>query len=205
MSLKRKLSNALKTLRNNLDDASLSEAFSQIESSIKNLPEEKLADEGSLPAPEIGSNEIAIYSDGACRGNPGPGSWAFIAQDKSGKVIQKSSGVSEETTNNKMELQGAIEGLEFLDFYSTKFNKVFFYTDSKYVVDGITNWVNGWKARGWKKADKKTPENLEQWQRLDELNNSHNVQFIWVKGHAGHPQNELCDKMANEALDAKGF
>lgn len=206
MSLKKKLATALKTLKTGLKNPELDEAFKLLESALKALPEEEPAlSSENLPAPKIGPKDIALYSDGACRGNPGPGSWAFVAQNCVGDILQKASGVSELTTNNKMELQGAIEGLSFLEEHAQKFDKVFFYTDSRYVVDGITSWVKGWKARGWKKADKKEPENLEQWKRLDELYAQYDVKFIWVKGHAGHPQNELCDRMANEALDVQGF
>lgn len=206
MSLKKKLATALRTLQKGLDDPALGEAFELINSAITDLPDE---DESSvsdtLPTPDIGPDELAIYSDGACRGNPGPGSWAFVVQDNTGEILQRASGVSEITTNNKMELQGAIEGLAILEDFPKQFTRVHFHTDSRYVVDGITKWVQGWKSRGWKKADKKTPENVEQWKRLDELYAMYDVKFIWVKGHSGHPQNELCDRMANEALDVQGF
>ncbi|MEX0797931.1 MAG: ribonuclease HI [Bacteriovoracaceae bacterium] len=184
----------------------MAQAFETIERAIEDLPDEETSlGPESLPAPVINPDEIAFFSDGACRGNPGPGSWAFIAQDHQGNIVQKASGVSEVTTNNKMELQGVIEGLSFLEECPDNYQKIYYYTDSRYVVDGITSWAPGWKRRGWKKADKKTPENLEQWKRLDELNERFSVEFIWVKGHSGHPQNELCDQMANEALDAQGF
>jgi len=206
MSQKKKLQNALKVLKSTLKVQALEDSFSLIEKAINDLQEEeKLTPNSELPAPNIEMDQIAIYSDGACRGNPGPGSWAFVAQNKSGEVLQKASGVSELTTNNRMELQGAIEGLAYLDTISEIYNKVIFYTDSRYVVDGISSWVKGWKARGWKKADKKTPENVEQWKLLDELAQKRDVKFVWVKGHSGHPQNELCDQLANEALDAQGY
>lgn len=204
-SNKKKLITALKTLQTGLKEADLEQPFDAIQIAIESLPEEELDEGQVLPLPGISDGEVAVYSDGACRGNPGPGSWAFVAQAPDGSVLQKASGVSELTTNNKMELQGAIEGLTFLEDYPQKFKKVVFHTDSKYVVDGITKWVNGWKARGWRKADKKVPENVELWKRLDELYGMFNVQFVWVKGHSGHPQNEMCDRMANEALDAQGF
>lgn len=155
---------------------------------------------------------FAIFSDGACRGNPGPGSWACITQDIKGEILFKASGVDVPTTNNKMELQGVIEGLTGLidkwveDQISDRQTPVFVYSDSKYVVDGITSWVDGWKARGWKKADGKVPENKEQWMQLDNLKGHFDsLKFIWVKGHAGHPQNELCDQLCNQALDEAGF
>lgn len=153
-----------------------------------------------------------IFSDGACRGNPGPGAWASFIQDIKGEVIFKSSGVDLPTTNNKMELQGVIRGLNGLidkwidEQMSDRHTPVFVYSDSKYVIDGITSWVSGWKARGWKKADGKTPENVELWQELDQLNHQFaNIKYIWVKGHAGHAQNEMCDQMCNQALDEAGF
>ena len=205
MTTKKKLIGALNTLKKALDEEYLVGAFKKIEESINSMAEESESPSVSLPTPILNSDEIALYSDGACRGNPGPGSWAFIAQNHEGELVHSSSGVSKLTTNNKMELQGVIEGLLFVSDQPQNFKKIFFYTDSKYVVDGITSWVKSWKRRGWKKADKKAPENLEQWQELDQLNEKFNVEFIWVKGHAGHPQNELCDRLANEALDAQGF
>lgn len=205
MTTKKKLIGALNTLKKALDEEYLVGAFKKIEESINSMAEESESPSVDLPTPILNSDEIALYSDGACRGNPGPGSWAFIAQNHEGELVHSDSGVSKLTTNNKMELQGVIEGLHFVSDQPQSFKKIFFYTDSKYVVDGITSWVKGWKRRGWKKADKKAPENLEQWQELDQLNEKFNVEFIWVKGHAGHPQNELCDRLANEALDAQGF
>ncbi len=154
----------------------------------------------------------AIFSDGACRGNPGPGAYALIVQNSKGEVVLKSSSVEVPTTNNKMELSGVIKGLNGLfekfqeDGFSGSHLPVFVYSDSKYVVDGIKSWVPGWKARGWKKADNKEPENLVLWKELDQLASSfQNIDFIWVKGHAGHPQNELCDRMCNTALNEAGF
>lgn len=169
---------------------------------------------GSYPLPsELIEDEtaIALFSDGACRGNPGPGSWGMIGQIASGEIIFEASGVDVPTTNNRMELEGAIQSLERLKDYFAELGvedepPIFLYSDSKYVVDGITSWVKGWKSRGWKKADKKVPENVEYWQRLDQLvNDFDNVVFKWVKGHAGHPQNERCDQLANLALDDAGF
>jgi ribonuclease HI len=155
---------------------------------------------------------FAIFADGACRGNPGPGSWATIIQDVKGEVILKSSGVDVPTTNNKMELSGVIQGLKGLldkwidEGISGRESPVFVFSDSKYVVEGIEKWVVGWKARGWKKADNKDPENLLLWKELDQLKSYFNhISFHWIKGHAGHPQNELCDQMANFALDEAGF
>lgn len=154
----------------------------------------------------------AVFADGACRGNPGPGAWATIIQDATSNILLKSSGVDVPTTNNKMELEGVIRGLKGLiekwveEGFSDRETPVWVYSDSKYVIEGIEKWVPGWKTRGWKKADNKEPENLVLWQELDDLKMKfNNISFVWIKGHAGHPQNELCDKMANLALDEAGF
>ena len=177
--------------------------------------ENKNSQEGSFPLPdEILEDEqsFALFSDGACRGNPGPGAWGSLGQDPSGLVLFEASGVDLQTTNNRMELEGAIQGLVALKKYcfesslDLKVTSIYLYSDSKYVVDGMTRWVYSWKGRGWKKADKKEPENLEQWKTLDELvQEFYKVHFRWVKGHAGHPQNEKCDELANQALDESGF
>ncbi len=158
------------------------------------------------------TSAYAIFADGACRGNPGPGAWATLIQDAKGEVILKSSGVDLPTTNNKMELEGVIRGLKGLiekwieEGTSDSISPVFVYSDSKYVTEGISSWVTGWKNRGWKKADGKEPENLLLWKELDTLSSRfENIKFIWVKGHAGHPQNEMCDRMCNLALDEAGF
>lgn len=154
----------------------------------------------------------AIFSDGACRGNPGPGAWATMIQNNKGEILLKSSGVDVPTTNNKMELEGVIRGLKGLiekwaeEGVSDRISPVFVYSDSKYVVEGISSWVFAWKNRGWKKADGKEPENIILWKELETLKSYFNtLQFIWVKGHAGHPQNEMCDQMCNLALDEAGF
>lgn len=162
---------------------------------------------GDYPIPdEIKSGGLAAFSDGACRGNPGPGSWGYIVQETSGKVTQELSGIDKHTTNNKMELLGAIKALEYLLASDRESEEIYLFTDSTYVVKGITEWVKGWKARGWRKADKKAPENLELWQKLDEISQSfENLHYRWVKGHAGHPQNERCDQLANMALDEAGY
>lgn len=152
-------------------------------------------------------NTLAVFSDGACRGNPGPGGWGVICQDVEGSLVFQSSGFEPQTTNNRMELAGAIYGLKMIldleDYPKSHETHVELFSDSKYVVDGILKWVPGWKNRGWKKADKKTPENLDLWQELDDLCAKFSqVGFHWVKGHSGHPQNEYCDQLANEAMDS---
>lgn len=201
------------------EDEKALEAISVLKTSASVLSDKKTKtkdlDESNLELPVEFKNlseGYALFADGACRGNPGPGAYALILQNSKGEVILKSSGVEMPTTNNKMELQGVIRGLHGLiekfieDGFSQSNVPVFVYSDSKYVIDGISNWVPGWKARGWKKADNKAPENLDLWQELDKLkSNFDEIKFIWVKGHAGHPQNELCDKMANLALDEAGL
>ncbi len=177
-------------------------------------PENTDSGNGKFPIPkEIQGKKqsFALFSDGACRGNPGPGSWGTVGQNSLGEILFQSSGIDIPSTNNKMELEGAIQGLMHLKDYLQDLgtldqSEVFLYSDSKYVVDGITKWVAGWKKRGWKKADKKAPENIEQWKRLDQvvLDYKH-LHFLWVKGHAGHVQNEFCDALANQALDDSGF
>src|SRR5690606_11464836 len=146
---------------------------------------------------------------GGCRGNPGPGAYAFVVQDHSGKIITEGVGFDPETTNNKMELSGPLEGLGILrtklqsEGKEPLLTKIKVMTDSKYVVEGMKSWVAGWKGRGWKKADGKAPENLELWQGLDRMRgNFLEIEWVWVKGHGGHPQNEYCDRKANEAMDA---
>jgi ribonuclease HI len=167
---------------------------------------------GEFPPPEnLGENGFAVYSDGACRGNPGPGAWGMVAQSSDGTVLFYDSGVEDHSTNNRMELQGAIEGLtSLIEFFEKQDisldSEVRLVSDSKYVLDGISKWVPGWKARGWKKADKKEPENVERWKNLDEIvGEFSNISYEWVRGHQGHPQNEYCDQLANLALDSKGF
>ena len=150
------------------------------------------------------SFDIVAFSDGACRGNPGPGGWGCLILSSENEVLHQSSGVKSKTTNNRMELQGAIVCLNNLSHQKDK--KIALVSDSKYVVDGIKSWVFGWKRRGWKKADGKAPENLDLWQELDSVVNDFNsLEFKWVKGHSGYPQNEYVDQLANNALDKAGY
>lgn len=154
------------------------------------------------------SEGTALFSDGACRGNPGPGAWGILVQNARGDIVLKSSGVELQTTNNRMELSGVLQGLnEILALEDIdRHRPVFVYSDSKYVIDGMKSWVKNWKERGWKKADNKEPENVDLWKGLDEVASKFtSLHFIWVKGHAGHPQNEYCDKMCNQALDESGI
>ncbi|HIS04335.1 MAG TPA: ribonuclease HI [Candidatus Fimenecus stercoravium] len=135
--------------------------------------------------------EVELFTDGACSGNPGPGGWGAIL--RCGTREKELSGGSAQTTNNKMELTAAIEGLKVLKYPC----RVTLCTDSKYVADGITKgWAASWRARGWKKSDGKPALNPELWEELLELCGKHDVKIIWVKGHAGHPENERCDALA---------
>lgn len=141
-----------------------------------------------------GANHVEIYTDGACSGNPGPGGWGAILRFKG--VEKELSGGDPETTNNRMEMMAAISALEALKRPCV----IDIYTDSSYVRDGITKWIFGWQKRGWKTADKKPVKNVELWQRLLEALRPHKVEWHWVKGHAGHPENERCDELARMAV-----
>jgi ribonuclease HI len=140
--------------------------------------------------------KVVIYTDGACSGNPGPGGWGAILV--SGEHRKEISGGEPATTNNRMELLAAISALEALKRPS----QVELHTDSNYLKDGITKWIFGWKRNGWKTADKKPVKNQELWQRLDEAKGRHEIDWHWVKGHAGHPENERADELAREGLQA---
>ncbi len=140
-------------------------------------------------------SHVIIHTDGACKGNPGPGGWGAILQ-AAGKTKELSGG-EPLTTNNRMELTAAIMALEAL----TRPCQVDLHTDSKYVMDGITGWIHGWKARGWKTADKKPVKNDDLWKRLDAARARHEVKWHWVKGHAGHELNERADQLANLGIE----
>lgn len=140
--------------------------------------------------------QVTIYTDGACRGNPGPGGWgALIKFDSMDKEI---FGGKNDTTNNQMELLAAIEGLTTLKEPCS----VELFTDSKYVMDGITQWIKNWKKNNWKTAAKKDVKNKELWQKLDHLISKHQVQWHWVKGHSGDAGNETADLLANKGIDS---
>ena len=139
--------------------------------------------------------QVIMYTDGACRGNPGPGGWgALITFEGSSKEM---FGGKLDSTNNQMELSAAIEGLAALKEPCT----VDLFTDSKYVMDGITQWIHNWKKNSWRTAAKKDVKNKELWQKLDELINFHQVQWHWVKGHSGHRENEIADELANQGIE----
>jgi ribonuclease HI len=142
---------------------------------------------------------LTAYTDGACSGNPGPGGWGAILVARDGDRVVKErelSGGESLTTNNRMELMAAIAALEALDRPAA----ITIVTDSAYVKDGITGWIFGWKRRGWKTADNKPVKNVELWQRLDVAVARHQVTWEWVKGHAGHPENERADELARAGM-----
>jgi ribonuclease HI len=139
--------------------------------------------------------EVEIFTDGACRGNPGPGGWAALLRSQG--VEKMFSGAEQETTNNQMELMAAIQGLEALKRASS----VALTTDSQYVRQGITQWIHGWKRNGWKTSQKQPVKNKVLWQRLDVAVAKHQVEWHWVKGHSGHEENERVDMAANDAID----
>ena len=141
------------------------------------------------------SKTIRIYTDGACRGNPGPGGWGALLI--AGRHRKTMHGGDPETTNNRMELTAAIEALNVLK----RPCKVELYTDSKYVMDGITRWMANWKKRDWKTSSKKPVKNKDLWMALDEARSRHEVEWIWVKGHDGDPGNEEADALANRGID----
>ena len=143
--------------------------------------------------------DLFAYTDGACSGNPGPGGWGVLLRAMDGDEIVKErelKGGEPETTNNRMELLAAINALESL----SRPTKITIVTDSNYVKNGITGWIFGWKKNGWKTAAKKPVKNAELWQRLDEAQARHTVKWEWVKGHAGHPENERADELAREGM-----
>lgn len=143
------------------------------------------ASDGSLP-------RVELFTDGACLGNPGPGGWAYILRFPDG-AVEDASGGELKTTNNRMELLAAIEGMQALDGP----HAVHLCADSQYVTKGIGEWLAGWKQRGWRTAGKKPVMNVDLWQTMDELIALHTVDVEWTKGHAGHPENEACDRMAS--------
>lgn len=140
-------------------------------------------------------SKVEIFTDGACRGNPGEGGWGVLM--RYGDVEKEFYGYAAETTNNQMELMAVIQSLESLK----RPCEVKLTTDSKYVIQGITEWIEGWKAKGWKTASKKPVKNKELWQRLDKAISPHEIEWKWVKGHSGHEENERVDALANKAID----
>ena len=144
--------------------------------------------------------DLYAYTDGACSGNPGPGGWGVLLLAKDGDSVVKErtlNGGEAATTNNRMELMAAISALEALG----RSSKITVVTDSAYVKNGVTGWIHGWKRNGWKTAAKKPVKNVELWQRLDEAQKRHNVTWKWIKGHAGHEENERADELARAGME----
>jgi ribonuclease HI len=141
------------------------------------------------------TQEVEIYTDGACRGNPGPGGWGVLL--RYGDNEKQLWGGERSTTNNRMELTAAINALESL----SRGCSVLLTTDSQYVRQGITQWIDKWKRKGWKTSNKKPVKNQDLWLRLDQLTQKHEISWYWVKGHNGHPENELVDGLANRGID----
>jgi ribonuclease HI len=150
----------------------------------------------TAPTAPAAAGQVEIFTDGACSGNPGPGGWGAILRYKGSE--KELSGGERQTTNNRMEMMAAIMALEAL----TRPSKVALYTDSNYLRDGIMKWIHGWKRNGWKTADKKPVKNVDLWQRLERAIERHDVTWHWVRGHAGHPENERADALARAAIAA---
>ena len=141
------------------------------------------------------SRKIELFTDGACKGNPGLGGWGVLI--KNSKILNELKGVQQQTTNNRMELIAVIKGLKSIQENAD----IEITTDSMYVKNGINQWINNWKRNGWKTAAKKPVKNKDLWQELDELVQNYSIKWIWVKGHSGHPGNERADQLANEAIE----
>ena len=141
--------------------------------------------------------DVILYADGACSGNPGPGGWAVILKHPATRRAKRMSGGKKLTTNNRMELLAVISGLEAIK----KPSKVKVVTDSQYVSRGMTEWIENWVAKNWRTANKKPVKNVDLWQRLLELTGKHQVSWEWIAGHAGHPENEQCDRLAVAAAE----
>jgi ribonuclease HI len=147
--------------------------------------------------PEL--SEVEVFTDGACRGNPGPGGWAAILRYRG--TEKELGGFEPDTTNNRMEMTAAIAGLEALK----RPCRVRLYSDSQYLHDGITKWIEGWKRRGWRTAGKQPVKNIDLWQRLEAASAPHDVVWIWVRGHSGHPENERADALARANIAGSGL
>jgi ribonuclease HI len=145
---------------------------------------------------------VELYTDGACSGNPGPGGWAYILRHRASDSEREDSGGEARTTNNRMELMAVIRGLTAL----TRPSRVDVYSDSQYVLNGLKSWMDGWKKKGWRTASKSPVKNRDLWERLDELRNTHELDYHWIRGHNEHPENERADRLAVAARDlaAKG-
>lgn len=211
MATKKTLKKYLSELKNALGDKVGAELFTVLEQGLAKMPDGPLKDKyldvskDQFKVPEgLSDNDYAVYSDGACRGNPGPGAYGAIVQNANSEVLTELAEFFSETTNNRMEMLGALKGLEYVlkNAKNPKNAHVFLISDSQYVLKGLQEWIHSWKKRGWKKADKKAPENLDLWMQLDEVvQGLGHMSYHWVKGHKGHPQNEYCDQLANKYLD----
>jgi ribonuclease HI len=142
----------------------------------------------------LNSKTVEIFTDGACSGNPGPGGWAALL--RYGEHTKEISGYSRHTTNNRMELTAVVKALEALKEPC----QVLLHTDSRYLKDGITKWIHKWKRNGWQTSGKEPVKNKDLWQALDQARRRHDVQWRWVRGHSGHPENERCDQLARDAI-----
>lgn len=140
---------------------------------------------------------VELYTDGACSGNPGPGGWAYILKHPASGAVREESGGESSTTNNRMELLSVIRGLESLD----RPCRVDLFSDSQYVVNGLNEWLEGWKAKNWRNSKREPVKNMELWQQLDELRKVHTIISHWIKGHNEHPENERCDQLAVAACE----
>ena len=143
-------------------------------------------------------SSITIYTDGACKGNPGEGGWGAYLEYNNEKV--KLYGYEKDTTNNRMEITAAIEALRYIKVKSN----IILYTDSKYLMNGINTWIHDWKKNNWKTSSNKGVKNVDLWQIIDELNSNHSIKWNWVKGHSGNPGNDMADELANFAITSKG-
>jgi ribonuclease HI len=141
---------------------------------------------------------VELYTDGACRGNPGPGGWAYLVRHAGASEVREEAGFEADTTNNRMELLAVIRGLESLAAPA----EVHLYSDSVYVVKGLGEWLDGWIAKNWRNSARKPVKNRDLWEKLDELRRTHDLRTHWVKGHADHPENERCDFLATSQIDA---
>lgn len=148
--------------------------------------------------PSAALPRVELHTDGACSGNPGPGGWAYILIHPASGLRREASGAEPDTTNNRMELQAVIEGLTALK----RPTSIDLYSDSKYVLNGLKEWMASWKKRGWKTADKKPVKNEDLWKQLDTLMAQHDIRFHWIRGHNDHPENERCDQLAVAAREA---
>ncbi len=207
--MKKKILNSLSVIKDFYSEDS------EIQTYLKNIEDRILLIENTQRSFDFESTEgtnvdFYLYSDGACRGNPGPGAWGVVGQNSEEMTIFEASSFVDETTNNQMELLGAIKAIELLIEFKENKNleelNVELYTDSKYVVDGIKSWIINWKKRNWKKSDGSKVASKELWQQLDEARNKiGQIKFKWVKGHNNHPQNERCDELCNEVLDRESY